>query len=132
MLLYETYPQIKKRSFVRLNAPLILDDATDPETLSIKILFLLAFKEEDKRDIGFIKKLLGIYEDDVGLKTRLIEVLFNFMKKNIIAIDIPFSALVDYIYSEKTDQKVIVTLLVPFEDYIELIKDEVYCITAYI
>ena len=68
----------------------------------------------------------------ISLKNKLVEILFNYMNKSIISINIPFSELVNIIFSEPEEKLAFIKLLVPFEDYIELIKDEVCCITAFI
>ncbi|MHA2227336.1 MAG: hypothetical protein ACXAC8_19120 [Candidatus Hodarchaeales archaeon] len=93
-----------------------------PQTIALRALILLAFKDSAKRNLKFILELLGV--KTVSEKNELIREVYNFFRKGVIAVHPGFPELVKKIYDTDLD-KIDLYLLVPFSDCIKDIQEEV-------
>ncbi|MHA2246811.1 MAG: hypothetical protein ACXADY_17840 [Candidatus Hodarchaeales archaeon] len=93
-----------------------------PQSLALRVLILLAFKDSPKQNLRFILELLGM--KSVEEKNELVREIYNLFRTGVVAVHPGFPQLVKEIYGDEL-AKIDLHLLVPLSDCVKEIQEEI-------
>ncbi len=93
-----------------------------PQSLALRVLILLAFKDSPKQNLKFILELLGV--KSVEEKNELVREIYNLFRTGVVAVHPGFPQFVKEIYGDEFTN-IDLHLLVPFSDCVKDIQEEI-------